>query len=275
MAKQTHIGIGGMWKPLVNIYKGVGGIWKPHVIPKVGISGSWKECMEYAEPTLPAISGLVLHLDATQGITKDANDKVSVWADQSIEGNDAAQATHGNQPLWVDDVLDGKPVVDFTASSKQHLVNETFNAISELSDATIFTVMRGDPGTNQIPYSAHNNPLTVQYHGGRINIYVSGARGYFAWTSDPVLMSGVFDGSLTGNAERLKMWLDGTQRDLAFVGTVGATLPVSTGYKVGRSFAHDTAYHDDILAEILIYNTALSTADRQAVESYLTNKWGL
>jgi len=48
---------------------------------------------------LPVNEGLVLHLDATTGITKDANDKLPAWADQSGENNDAEQATSARQPV--------------------------------------------------------------------------------------------------------------------------------------------------------------------------------
>lgn len=50
--------------------------------------------------TPSSISGLKLHLDATRGVTVDSANKVSAWADQSGQGNNASQATTSKQPLY-------------------------------------------------------------------------------------------------------------------------------------------------------------------------------
>jgi hypothetical protein len=48
-----------------------------------------------------------LKLDAGIGVTKDGSNLVSIWEDSSPGGNDAAQVTAGNRPLWVDAAING------------------------------------------------------------------------------------------------------------------------------------------------------------------------
>ena len=47
MTKQTHVRVGGGWKPVTNVHVRQGGIWKEQVMPSVRVNGSYLECMEY------------------------------------------------------------------------------------------------------------------------------------------------------------------------------------------------------------------------------------
>ena len=79
-------------------------------------------------PFVPTdIAGCQLWLKADAGITKDGSDYVSVWADQSGNGNDAVQATGASQPLWVDGQLNGEPVLRFDGSNDFMSFNEVAN----------------------------------------------------------------------------------------------------------------------------------------------------
>lgn len=47
MAKQTHIKVGGVWKPCVNVWTKASGSWKTSSIPKVKVSGVFSDAMSY------------------------------------------------------------------------------------------------------------------------------------------------------------------------------------------------------------------------------------
>jgi len=84
----------------------------------------------------------------------------------------------------------------------------------------------------------------------------------------------VYDGSLTGNANRLKYRHNGVQNTLTFTGTVGATTSASiTTMYLGN--ANGANYWKGDMAEYLLFTRTLTTQEIQSVESYLTNKWGL
>ena len=70
--------------------------------------------VDATEPFSPAsVSGLVLWLDAEKGVT--GTTAVSAWADQSGNGNNAAQASTPLQPTYRSAAVNGLPAIHFTA----------------------------------------------------------------------------------------------------------------------------------------------------------------
>jgi len=67
----------------------------------------------------PIGTNIKLWLKADVGITKDENDYVSVWSDQSGNGNDATQSIGSSQPLWIDNYINNKPSVYFSSDWMQ------------------------------------------------------------------------------------------------------------------------------------------------------------
>lgn len=71
----------------------------------------------------------------------------------------------------------------------------------------------------------------------------------------------VFDGTQTGNANRLKVYINSQQKTLSFVGTIpSSTQATTSNVKIG-SLSNNGRYFDGSMDEIKIYNTAL-TADQ-------------
>jgi hypothetical protein len=79
----------------------------------------------------------------------------------------------------------------------------------------------------------------------------------------PALHGGTFNGASS------VMFLNGTQNVTGNPGAQG-----STGFMMGARFNGDDRWTGHI-AEVLIYNGGLSTAQRQQVEGYLSRKWGV
>jgi hypothetical protein len=72
---------------------------------------------------------------------------------------------------------------------------------------------------------------------------------------------GVFDGIRSGNAQRAKIYLNGTERTLSFVGTIPSvtgtfTEPMRLGARVGL-----TSFSDGQVDDIRIYNRALTATE--------------
>ena len=71
----------------------------------------------------------------------------------------------------------------------------------------------------------------------------------------------VFDGSETGNANRLKGFVNGTQKTLEFLGTIPVTIGSNTSnFELGRSYG-DTNKFDGSIDGVKIYNRALSAEE--------------
>jgi hypothetical protein len=66
--------------------------------------------------TIPVTSGLQLLLDA-RTITGSDGDAIAAWADQSGLGNNAAQSTLANRPLYKTNIFGSNPAVRFVDST--------------------------------------------------------------------------------------------------------------------------------------------------------------
>jgi hypothetical protein len=85
----------------------------------------------------------------------------------------------------------------------------------------------------------------------------------------------VFDGTQTGNSNRLKYRIDGYQRNLTFTNDVSSsTSPLGNSMLFGIN-ADDTDYFKGYMGEVLLYTKALSTTEITNTENYLFTKWGM
>jgi hypothetical protein len=82
--------------------------------------------------------------DALVWLKGDAGHKsggVARWIDQTTNGNDAIQPLCARRPLDVDDAINGRPVMRFTANSKQYFTLP-MNLLSGSNAAEAFVVLR-------------------------------------------------------------------------------------------------------------------------------------
>ena len=89
----------------------------------------------------------------------------------------------------------------------------------------------------------------------------------------------VFDGTQTGNANRVKVRLDGVETTLTFSGSANSLTSSSAGYffggSTGTSSNNTSSYFQGYMGETLIWTRALNVAEQLAVETYLANKWAI
>lgn len=222
-----------------------------------------------------------LWLDAsdTSTITSAAN-RVSAWADKSGNGNNAAQGTAGLKPTTNTTTMNGRNVLDFSSNL---IVTSSFT-LSTVQ--TVFIVFTSASSAVQIlceqGANYNSNPGQIHY----INNATSYASGYnrgatAAANGDAASMatrtSGAHQLSLQagGSYATLLGWQDGaaltkTQIYNNTSGVSNATAVLNIGDRSGGAVAPLAGS----IAEIIIYNSSLSTTDRQAVEAYQKSKWG-
>jgi len=223
----------------------------------------------------PVTAGLVLHLDASDpgSVTKDGSGRVSQWADLSGAANHAAQATSANQPLWVENMLAGKPVIRFDGTN-DHLQTAAFG--SELAQPNTIIVLwklSGDDSSRTVidgiasnkrnsVIKALNSPPSwnreIILHAGSPNLPGSP----LAAPSDFIITGALFHGTAS------KLWIDGALDAQGETGTQALT-----GVTVGGRYDGAVNNLNGDIAEILIYDRALSDGERQGVEQYLGIKW--
>ena len=230
-----------------------------------------------------AVPGLVLWLDASQGVTADAGGKVSAWADRSPRKQDLAQADPAWQPLRLEGALGGLPAVRFTGeqNAAQTLLCEKFTLAGSPGFTAIALVKQ-----NREVYSStllHYGPDNMQ-RGAHVALNALAAA---VGPTRDFAMTVMSAASLPGTGFRClalvadnaagaqELWVDGAR--VARAVQTFALEPegrfVLGGHRPGAGNCHGGACAD--VAEVLVFSRALAAEERQGLEKYLNTKWGL
>ena len=211
---------------------------------------------------LPVTDGLVVHLDADAIEGLNDNDPVAIWEDQSGEGYDVAQSVATSKPIYKINILKGKPVVRFdgaddyldAAPFPQALAQpNTVIAVVQLHSAIDGTVIQSTVSKNRHALTARGEQWII-YAG---NVATGGIVIY-----DPVILSALY------NTTSSYLWVNGVET----LSAVNVGSEAYGGVRIGSNLALAAWFHGDI-AEILVYNHALSDSEREQVEQYLGEKW--
>ena len=85
-----------------------------------------------------------------------------------------------------------------------------------------------------------------------------------------------FDGSQTGNSNRVQKRLDGAAVTLTFSTNVNATTsPTASHFYGGTDAAGNTNYWNGDVGELMIFTRALNSSEVLAIEDYLSIKWAI
>lgn len=256
------------------------GYYAIRVLARSAVSVNAYDAMgEIAYPVgLVPPSGLKLWLRGDSGVGLDDNGKVSSWADQSGAGNNTSQGTDTNRPSLIPNAFDGKPAVRFTGPSQT--LQTTGLVLTNTTPFTAFTAAK----FNSVPSSTYQylwwngTSSTTAGYGCYISTMIRLRSGwgsqsfYLGQPSTETAVPGVWYKMCSrytpGNHQA---WLDGVylnsnaKNDSNF--SSGGIFSVGTG-------APDSTkgFYGDI-GEILIYDRALSDAERADVETYFAAKW--
>ena len=247
-----------------------------------------------AGPFTPASlgAGLVVWLDASKGVTQAAG-KVSRWADQSGQGNDAAQALAARQPSVHPGALAKKPTIAFDGVASGLGLADAASLRWGLEDYTIEIVAgyTNTPSTDDVVgYGALWTKGTPAYPYPGVALFGNSIAG--AATSNLLVQVKSPDdtprGWVNSKADGLN---DGTFRvygtrrvgqtklearvDGAITAATIGPVDVSTGGQpvfIGSRDGSLQLLHGEI-AEIVAYRGALSDADIATLEAYLRTKY--
>ncbi len=216
------------------------------------------------DPT--SVSGCQLWLQAEAITGPSDGDPVLTWSDESGSDHHAAQTQASRQPTFQTGVMSGRPVVRFDGSDCMSL------SLSEVStEHTFFFVI------DLAALGGHHNWL-FDSQGGRLTLdaaksaspyrvrwYDSSWRNVAAGVAGRQILTWVFAGT-TGEVFRNGASLGtGTYNPAS----LGGTTALGSNYNGNQNrFAGD-------MAEVVYYNRALSAADRQQVEQYLSNRYAI
>ena len=215
------------------------------------------------------ISGLTLWLDSSEGVTKDGSNLVSQWDDQSGNSNNVVQATTANKPIWVDSTLNGLPVIRFDGTNDD-LSKSTFTGGAISQAFYIFVVIKPAAGGSGAQYNwDHANGTR-----GWCYTLLSGGTDYFNYgcaidVNIETLPTGYVQYTflVSGASSDIR-------RDKTSVNSNNLGSSTINGFWLGSRHS-SVQYGNPDIAEFLIYDSNIGDTDRDKVETYLADKYGL
>jgi acetoacetate decarboxylase len=244
----------------------------------IGMLGSYKSS---AGAGPPVTSGLRLWLDGADPLGTGAppanGTSITSWKDKS--GN-SAHATSSGTCVY----QSSSTSIALTSGSYS---NTTISAGTFDIAIFIFAVYRGKGAGSFNPLisrskASNNLGNPDMYNNNRI--YMTGVGSFGSLTSSynldnsSISTRSIFGYSMNRSANNISEWINGTSNTITGTYTLPANMDSGNSFNgiyIGTRGDGVTGPFTGNFSEILIYNTALTTTQRQDIEGYLAQKWGL
>jgi hypothetical protein len=226
---------------------------------------------ETAGPTFTptSVTGLVAWWDFSALGLSDGT-AISAVPDGSGNNNTLSQATAGLRPLFRTAIQNGRGVARYDGSDDSLDGPAAFGALTGgsmffVANATHFATARslsgGSTGSPELRLSLTTGTIDLTKQS-TVDYGVGSAVGAAAWH----VLEVTYAASGAGGA--VAYFVDGTASGTA----TNANNCNGTLFKVGFAQAGELWLGD--IGEALIYNTVVSTPDRQSIETFLKGRWG-
>lgn len=230
------------------------------------------------------IANKMLWLKADNGVTS-VSSNVSNWQDNSGNLSDAAQATGTNQPTVVASAINGLPAINFNGTSQYFqmpagLANFSAGATGFLiaQPAASFTSARtffdiGNSASDDIALAqTTSTALQLTAYNGPSASTVSSPS---AISSGYQMFEFTHNGPTGANGQPANSANIMTQGIRNWLGPVNSLNNITRSANfIGQKYNATNLFSGKI-AEMLLFSSPLSNADRVSVEWYLTNRYGL
>ena len=256
-------------------------VWGPNSRPWTGTAGIVNTPLNLVSGASTSLKIWYDGSDVTQfqPTNPSDGDTITQWNDKSNfahNANPAGGATR--RPTYQTNELNSLSVVQFDGTNDCLSINP-FHTLRGQQKWTMFAVAKFTSTTGNRWISQTDTGDVALYHNGT-NMVVANASGTGTSTNtldttDYHYFTAVYDGTATGNANRLKLRIDGSNQTLNFgATTVGSAVGTVDNLNVGCNGA-DSEYFQGFIAEYIVYFDALDGTDQGDLESYLTGRWGL
>ncbi len=231
-----------------------------------------------------------VHFDAQDASSFTLNgSNVSQWRDRAGSTRTVGQSAPGQQPTRGASVINGRPAVVFDGSNDFLIGNNVAYGITGARSVFIVTRTTATPGNggcndgngqyliDRDP-SAMDSPLTsIKAVNGRwvVQTRLDNNSGLGCVPSSggvAIANNATTIFSMVQNATSISVWGNGTSAGSALMFGTNTMQPISIG-RHGNQGSNPSL--TGAVAEVIVFPSALSTADRQIVERYLGWKWGV
>jgi hypothetical protein len=200
----------------------------------------------------------------------------SLWQDQSGNGNNAAQATTSAQPVVTANQINFNPALVFNGSTDYMDIASNLG-LASTNECAVYCVLKQAGSGVQVFFGSQNgtandlqlyttpgSPTTVDYWG--TGTLMTGTTSLAAGTA---YISG-HEKAGTGT-NQATIYING---NVDKTGTITQSLGAGNR-RVGASYASGLSFETaGDIAELVVYNSPLTTAQRSQLQSYLSFKYG-
>jgi len=226
-------------------------------------------------------SGLEVWLRADTGVFIDGSNALSLWQDQSGNGNDAYQGTASSQPIWSDSAINGVDSILFDGSDDSldlvPLAADFSNGLTAVivvqpvatsSNQGFFDLGNGSNSDNiRLLRNGETDALSYEVTQGSTaagsvftnNVLGLGSPQIFTVNHQP---SG--NALIYKNGAQVANGLCGLPNDLERVAAI-----------LGTTRKSGSTHFNGHIAEVLIFSSSLTDVQRDQVEEYLRQRYGI
>jgi hypothetical protein len=227
-------------------------------------SGNWTLVNGIGDPETTSVT--IIPNGSISGITTTSTantDFVSAWADQSGNGRNASPIDEG--PTYNSSVINSKPAIDFSLTALSGPIGFNF-----ANDNTLFIVFKARNVTAGALWGQGDGEFIAALTGGYTQISNYNVEGVVTSnTASSVNTTYLFASRNSSN--NFTIYLNGNQTGSA---SYNSFTGVSTSQFIGADVNVDYSY-DGYISEIIVYNRAVTTPERQQVEAYLNTKYAI
>ena len=232
------------------------------------------------------IPGCTLWLDgadrASMTFTSGSTTNVATWNDKSGNGNTATSLGSAN-PILTQSLINGFQGISFPNTGTSPNPTYFFDGPISLTGASIsyfivcvpssVSVMAGSPrilalaATGAVDYTSASY-LVALYQSGNFGAYrISGAAPLAVTANTPYIFSAIATSGNVGIYQN-----GGTVTNITVSGTGNFSI---SRFRVANEMNPATDLFNGNIGEVIVYNSTITTDQRQQVEGYLAWKWGL
>lgn len=237
------------------------------------LAWKWGQALpSYNSNTPSTISNLALWLDAVDSSTIDlSGTSVSRWRDKSGNSRDASNSTSSSKPILEYNKLNGFRAIKFDGSDDrldgsftyptngQTTLFVVYEITSASGDQRVFDMGGNGYGNFGSPQSSLNAEVILWLGTNYTITQISATTGWKVY-------------SAIYNKTTNEIWRFG--QSLAISGPGATTTPTGTTYALGNNVGANSGQFSGRIAELVLYTSNLTTANRETIESYLMTKWG-
>ncbi len=234
----------------------------------------------WAGPLLPGdIAGLQAWYRVDQGLTISSG-AVSGWTDSSTNLRNMTQASTSLRPLLAYDATYGFPVVDFTSTTRWLTAGSTGGAIHSNTDGftAIYMVRAGSVTTGAVASQLSFATNQRQWRAS-VNIFDLTEAPGSSWIADTTapytgvaanqwnVFSGVWTPGQKAQAYLNGQWVGEAITEVTAMPTADVPFLLGAAANGGGNPLNGS------VSEVILFNRALTNAERQGVEEYLEQKY--